>query len=114
MRAARAVLLGLAGALGIAACDLVPFGPGGQAGAPQVVCQAVPENFCRMAADSVDPTKRPVRMVVRCTLPVCTETEGDSEITVQFADGHSEVAAYAWTTAPEPAVPQEPPEPGGS
>jgi len=114
VRAARAILLGVAAALGIAACDVVPFGPGGQGGAPQIVCQDIPENFCQMALDSVDPTKRPVSIVVRCTMPVCTEIEGDSEIRMQFADGHSEVVAYAWTTAPEPAVPQEPPEPAGS
>lgn len=110
MRPARAILLGVIAALAVAACDALPFAPAGPLGDPQVVCQGVPRAACQLAADSLAPDVRPVRVVVRCTLPVCTEAEGDAEVTIQFADGRSEVSGYGWTTAPEPA-PQDSPEP---
>ena len=111
MRGVRAVILGAIAVLGIAGCDLLPIAPGN----PQVGCQGVPEAACRLAVDSLISADRPVRFVVRCTVPVCTDAEGEAEVTMRFADGRSEVSSYGWTTAPEAAgSPEPPPVPDGS
>lgn len=98
----RALILGAVVALGIAACEgipVVPAGPvepAGPVGGPQLVCQGVPQEPCRGAVDATNSAKVPVRVIVRCTLPVCTPAEGETEVTFRFADGSSEIAGYGW------------------
>jgi hypothetical protein len=115
VRAARALLLGAVVALAIGGCDSLPFLPDGPVGGAELVCQGVPREACRQAADhAVGSAKVVVRVIVRCALPVCTPAEGDAEVTFQFVDETSEVARYGWTTALPSALPQEQPSPEGS
>jgi hypothetical protein len=111
VRAARALLLGAVAALAIGGCDSLPFLPGGPVGGAELVCQGVPREACRQAAGTVASAKVVVRVLVRCTLPACTDAEGEAEVTIQFVDGTSETSWYGWASAPEPAQPQEPQEP---
>jgi hypothetical protein len=99
VRVGRALVLGAVAALGIAACDWIPVVPAGPVGAPQFVCQGVPQEDCRRAAGATNSTKVPVRVIVRCTVPVCAPAKGEAEVTFQFADGSSEVAGYGWEMA---------------
>jgi hypothetical protein len=111
MTAARAIVSGVIAALAIAACDVFRTGPVAPVGGAQVVCQGVPLEACRMAAGTVTSAKVVVRVLVRCTQPVCTDAAGEAEVTIQYVDGTSETSGYGWASAPEPAQPQQPQEP---
>ena len=115
MRSVRAIVLGAFAAVAIAACDALPFPPVGHESGAQVVCEGVPRAACQLSVDSLGRSAdRPVRIVVRCTVPVCTEEEGDAELTIQFADGRSVVSGHGWTTDLELVPVQEPPVTEGS
>jgi hypothetical protein len=114
VRFGRALVLCAVVALAIAACDAIPVVPAPQVGGPQFVCHGVPQRPCRGALGASNSTKVPVRVIVRCTVPVCTPAEGETEVRFLFADGTSEDVGYGWAMAPEPAQPQEPPVPDGS
>jgi hypothetical protein len=95
----------------VAACNpreapVEPVEPVDPIGDAHVVCLGVSNDMCQLAVDSIDgpPEEltgtRIVRIEVRCTLPACTETDGDAEVTLYFADGQQWTAGHSWTSAP--------------
>ncbi len=110
MRGRRLLAVSVIAALGVA-CDALPAVPVGPVGDPQVVCQGVPRAACQQAFDvSGAAPGSVVQVVVRCTVPVCTNATGEAEVTIRFADGRTETSGYGWASAPHPQ-PQAPPEP---
>ena len=109
----RTFVLMLIAVLSIAACEVlpvgpvapaVPEGPAGPVGEPRFICVGVPQVACRSAfSGGFDPARPPVvQVVVRCTRPVCTDTEGEAEVTFVFANGQREVGGYGWESAETP------------
>jgi hypothetical protein len=111
----RAALAAVALAtLVLAGCEESRSAPAGPVGAPQVVCQGVPQAACRQAFDAISsnpggaPRGTIVRVVMRCTLPVCTDANGESDITIFYVDGRQESSGYGWSSAPAIPVPEAP------
>ena len=113
----RAALATVAVALVAVAC-IPPAGPAPPVDPQRVVCQGVPPAACRQALEAIssNPGGAPngviARVVVRCTLPVCTDATGETQITVFYADGRQETSGYGWSSAP--AMPVPPVDPGNS
>ena len=113
MRAARAFALTLIAVLSLVACEVlpggrvapaVPAGPTPPAADPAFICLGVPQIACRNAfTGGFDPARPPVvQVVVRCTKPICTDTEGEAEVTFVFANGQRELGGYGWESAEDP------------
>lgn len=113
MTAGRAFALILIAVLSIAACEALPVGPAGPAvpvgpagpvGDPQFICVGVPQVACRNAfSGGFDPARPPVvQVVVRCSRPICTNTEGEADVTFVFANGQRELGGYGWESADTP------------
>jgi hypothetical protein len=82
--------------------------PGGQ----QVACQGVPQTACQQAVDSIGGTRGAIaRVVVRCTLPICTDATGEADVIIFFADGRQETRGYGWASAPAQPAPLITPPP---
>ena len=113
----RVALAIVALALVAVAC-IPPAAPAAPVDPQRVVCQGVPGAACRQALDVItsNPGNAPrgaiARVVVRCTLPVCTDDNGETQITVFYADGRQETSGYGWGSAP--AMPVPPADPGNS
>jgi len=112
-----AVLAGVVLAILVAACDTADTPPQPQPVAnPQVVCLAVPDQACKQAFDVTGAAPGSVaQIVVQCTVPVCTNQNGEADVTVAFIDGRRESSGYAWAgagagAAPAP-IPLRPPAP---
>ncbi len=99
--------------LGIAACEglpvgpagpAVPAGPAGPAGDPEFICVGVPQVACRnVLSGGSDPARPPVvQVVVRCSRPICTDMEGEADVTFVFANGQREHGGYGWEMADTP------------
>lgn len=101
----------IAGACNPGEASVEPVDPVGDA---HVVCLGVPDAMCRLAVDSIGgpPEElvgtRITRIEVRCTLPACTESDGDAEVTLYFVNGQQWTAGHAWTSSPPV---EEPPPP---
>ena len=99
--------------VGLTACDTAVVQPQPVAN-PQVVCLAVPDQACRQAFDISGAAPGSVaQVVVQCTVPVCTNENGEADVTVVFIDGRRESSGYGWAGAGggAPAVPVQPPVP---
>jgi hypothetical protein len=102
----------------VAAACFPPAGPAPPVDPQRVVCQGVPQAACRQALDVIvsNPGGAPqgaiARVVVRCTLPLCTDANGETQITVFYVDGRQETSGYGWSSAP--AMPVQPVDPGNS
>ena len=67
---------------------------------PQVACLAVPDQACKGAFDITGAVPGSVaQIVVQCTAPVCTNDNGEADVTVVFIDGRRESSGYAWAGA---------------
>lgn len=107
MRLARKVTLIVLAAIGAFGCEpphaqVVPLGP------PEFLCQGVPDQVCKGALESTGggDTGSVVRVIVRCTTPVCTVAAGEADLTLIFIDGRQENSSYGWAGAePGPAEP---------
>jgi hypothetical protein len=105
-----AFILVLIAVLSTAACEVVPLGPAGPGdpagpvAEPEFVCVAVPRAPCRSAISAGSDSARPpvVQLIVRCTRPICTNTEGEADVTFVFADGQRELRGYGWESAEAP------------
>ena len=109
----RAFALMLIAVLSIAACEMLPAGPAGPAvpvgpagpvADPQFICVGVPQVACRSAySGGFDPARPPVvQVIVRCIRPICTDIEGEAEVTFVFANGQRELGGYGWESAETP------------
>ena len=104
-RAAGAVA-GVVLAILVAACDTAdtPRQPQPVAN-PQVACLAVPEGACKGAFDISGAAPGSVaQIVVQCTAPVCTNDNGEADVTIVFIDGRRESSGYAWAGAEAPPL----------
>ena len=99
--------------MSIAACDVLPVGPAEPAvpadpavpvAEPQFICVGVPRAACRgSVSGGSDPARPPiVQVIVRCTRPICTDTEGEADVTFVFANGQRELGTYGWESAEAP------------
>ena len=113
MTAGRAFALMLIAVVGIAACEGFPVGPAGPAvpagpvgpvDEPRFICIGVPQVACRSAFSGGFDPARPavVQVVVRCIRPICTNTEGEAEVTFVFANGQRQLGGYGWEQADTP------------
>lgn len=106
MRFTRTLALIALAAIGAFGCEsppaqVVPLG------APEFLCQGVPDQVCKGALDSTGADRASVvRVIVRCTTPVCTVAAGEADVTLVFIDGRQENSGYGWAGAePGPAQP---------
>jgi hypothetical protein len=96
--------------LSTAACEALPVGPAGPAGPvgpvadPQFLCVGVPQAACRQAFSGGFDPARPnvVQVVVRCSGAICTDAQGEAEVTFAFADGQRQLWTYGWESADSP------------
>jgi len=116
VNAGRAFAFILFAVLSAAACEALPVGPAGPVGPdgpagpagpvvePQFICVGVPQGACRGAfSGGIDPAGPPVvRVVVRCTRPICTDVEGEAEVTLVYPNGQGELGTYGWESAENP------------
>ena len=116
MRASRPLAASVMLVLGLTACgSAVPVGPNGPVAAPQVLCQAVPQQSCRQAFDVTGAAPGSVlQVVVRCSVPLCTNAAGEADVTIRFVDGRTEQSGYGWASAPAAGEPEAPPVPRGA
>jgi hypothetical protein len=105
-RAAAALAGVVLAILGITACDTAdtPAQPQPVAN-PQVACLAVPDQACKGAFDISGAVPGSVaQVVVQCTAPVCTNGNGEADVTIVFIDGRRESSGYAWAGAEAPLM----------
>jgi hypothetical protein len=96
----------------VVAVVLVTTGCGGFGGRDAVLdCVGLSPERCqqmhREALGSVPPGASVTSVSIRCTVPSCTEAEGEAEMTVVLVDGQRLVTGQGWAAAPAPA-PAEP------
>ena len=114
MNAGRTFALLLFAVLSTAACEVIPVGPAGPGdpagpvaepvAEPRFICVGVPQAACRGAfSGGIDPAGPPVvQVVVRCTRPICTDMEGEADVTLVYANGQGELGTYGWQPADTP------------
>ena len=66
---------------------------------------AVPTRTCKGAFDISGAAPGSVaQIVVQCTAPVCTNDNGEANVTIVFIDGRRESSGYAWAGAEAPPL----------
>ena len=104
-RAAGAVA-GVVLAILVAACDTAdtPRQPQPVAN-PQVACLGGPRGGLQGAFHiSGEAPGSVAQIVVQCTAPVCTNSNGEQDVTIVFIDGRRESSGYAWAGAEAPPL----------
>ncbi len=78
-------------------------------GEPRIDCIGVPPQQCQDALNQArDAASAPlVELVVRCSVPVCTFQQGETQVQARYADGSVGTWGSGWS-GPMPAAPVQP------